>query len=83
MTWLNRSFEYNANMPMTRFFLAAALARLGCLVEARDAARAGLELNPTFAIARFRSDAYSDNLVYLAGRERIYEGLRLAGLPEG
>jgi len=24
----------------------------------------------------------SDNLVYLAGRERIYEGLRRAGIPE-
>jgi hypothetical protein len=52
------------------------------LEEAREAARAGLELNPSFTIARFRSRIFSDNLVYLAGRERVYEGMRKAGLPE-
>ena len=68
---------------MPHFWLAAALARLGRLEEAREAARAGLELNPSFTIARLRSLAFSDNPVYLAGRERLYEGLRLAGVPEG
>jgi hypothetical protein len=27
-------------------------------------------------------DALSDNPVYLAGRERSYQGMRLAGVPE-
>jgi hypothetical protein len=27
-------------------------------------------------------DALSDNPVYLAGRERCYQGMRLAGVPE-
>ncbi|HVP98787.1 MAG TPA: hypothetical protein VMS87_05940, partial [Roseiarcus sp.] len=36
-----------------------------------------------FTIARCRSFAPSDNPVYLAGRERIYEGMRMAGAPEG
>ena len=43
----------------------------------------GLDLNPSFTIARYRSSAFSDNPVYLAGRERMYEGMRLAGIPEG
>ena len=68
---------------MVHFYLAAALARLGRLQEAREAACAGLELNPSFTIARFRSLANSDNPVYLTGRERVMEGLRLAGVPEG
>jgi tetratricopeptide (TPR) repeat protein len=80
--WLNRSTERNPNMPHPHFFLAAALAHLGRLEEAREAARAGLELNPSFTIARLRSQIFSDNPVYLAGRERVYEGMRKAGLLE-
>ena len=68
---------------MPHFWLAAALARLGRLEDAREAVRGGLELNPGFTIARLRSSAFSDNPVYLAGRERAYEGMRLAGVPEG
>jgi hypothetical protein len=36
-----------------------------------------------FTIARFRAEAVSDNPVYLAQRRHFYEGLRLAGVPEG
>ena len=67
---------------MAHFYFAAALGRLGRLEEAREAARAGLELNPGFTIARMRSLAFSDHPVYPAGRERVYDGLRKAGLPE-
>lgn len=80
--WLRRSIEVNPNIPMSHFLSAAAFAHLGRLEEARDASRAGLELNPSFTIARFRSMAYSDNPVYLAGRERMYEGMCMAGVPE-
>jgi len=79
VAWLSRSIE---TRPNAHFYFAAALARLGRLEEARETARAGLELNPGFTIARMRSLAFSDNPVYLAGRERVYEGLRIAGLPE-
>jgi tetratricopeptide (TPR) repeat protein len=80
--WFARSVELGPNWPVPQFWLAAALARLGRLEEAREAARAGLELNPAFTIARLRSSAFSDNPVYLAGRERVYEGMRLAAVPE-
>lgn len=62
--------------------LAAALAHLGRLDEARAAAKAGLELEPGFAVARFRACACRDNPAYLRGRERFYEGMRRASIPE-
>jgi hypothetical protein len=68
---------------MSHFLFAAASARLGRIEEAHHALRSGLELNPSFTIARFRSQTSSDNPVYLAGRERMYDGLRKAGVPEG
>jgi hypothetical protein len=43
----------------------------------------GLALDPSFTIRRFRLGASSDNPTFLAKRESIYEGLRLAGVPEG
>ena len=82
VAWLNRSIELNPNNPVPYFFLAAALARLGRPGEAHDAARAGLELNPGFTIARFQSLTFSDNPVYLAQRERVCAGMRMAGMPE-
>jgi tetratricopeptide (TPR) repeat protein len=84
VAWLNRSIELNPNAPVAHFCLAAALAHLGHLEDAREAARAGLELDPSFSSARLgRSMTFSDNPVWLAGRERLYEGMRLAGVPEG
>jgi TolB-like protein/DNA-binding winged helix-turn-helix (wHTH) protein len=83
LAWLNRAIEFKPNSPVTQFCLAATLAHLDRAEEAREAAHACLKLNPSFTIARFRSQPYSDNPVYLAGRERIYEGLHKAGIPEG
>jgi hypothetical protein len=53
--WLRRSIEARLNLPIAHFLSAGAFARLGRLEEARDALGAGLELNPSFTIARFRS----------------------------
>ena len=38
---------------------------------------------PHFTIRRYRADAPSDNPVFLAGRERVYEMMRVVGVPEG
>ncbi|MFT4121167.1 adenylate/guanylate cyclase domain-containing protein [Bradyrhizobium sp.] len=81
--WLRRSIEANRNYPNSHFYLVAALAHLGELGAANAAARAGLELNPSFTISRFRASAACNHPAYLAGRERTYEGLRMAGVPEG
>jgi TolB-like protein/tetratricopeptide (TPR) repeat protein len=80
--WLRRSIEANPNWPISHFFLAAALTLLGSLDEARAAAQAGLALDPSFTVRRFRASAINDDPTYLAKRERLYEGMRLAGVPE-
>jgi hypothetical protein len=59
------------------------LAHLGELGEASAATRAGLELHPSFTISRFRVSAACNHPAYLVGRERTYEGMRMAGVPEG
>ena len=46
VVWLNRSIQLNPNTPVFHFMLAAALAHLGRIEDAREAARAGLELDP-------------------------------------
>jgi hypothetical protein len=78
-----RGIEANRNYPLTHFGLAATLSLLGELDQANAAAKAGLAINSSFTIRRYRDHAASDNPIFLAGRERIYEGLRLAGIPEG
>jgi tetratricopeptide (TPR) repeat protein len=83
VAWLRRSAETNRNYPVTHFFLAAALAQLGRMSDARVALKAGIALDPTFTIRRFRAGASSDNPTYLAEREHVYEGMRKAGVPEG
>lgn len=80
---LRRAIELNGNLPLAHFFLAAALARLGQIEEARAAAQHGLALDSTFTIARFRAGASSDHPTFLAQRERIYDDIRKAGIPEG
>lgn len=84
IAWLRRGLEANRNYSVAHFQLAAVLARLGEIDAARAAVQGGLALDPTFTIRRFRAgNAWSDDPVYLAGRERQCEGLRLAGVPEG
>ena len=77
-----RSLDVNRTYPLSYFYIAAALAHLGGLSEARSEVRAGLALAPRFSIARFRAGSESDNPTYLEQRERIIEGMRKAGVPE-
>jgi tetratricopeptide (TPR) repeat protein len=83
--WMRRGIDANRNFSIGHFNLAAALARLGKLDEARATVKAGLALDPSFTIRRYRDAtiAWSDNPTLLAGHERSIEGMRLAGVPEG
>jgi len=85
VVWFRRGLDANRNFSIAHFNLAAALARLGKLDEARAAVKAGLALYPRFTIRRYRDVTYasSDNPTYRAGRDREIEGMRLAGVPEG
>lgn len=80
---LRKSIEMNPNVALVHFFLAAASALSGRTAEASTAREAGLRLDPNFTVARFRNERRSQNSKFLAQRERIYEGLSLAGVPEG
>src|SRR6266478_2926244 len=74
VAWLRRSIEANRNHPVPHWYLAAALSLLGAPDEARAAAQAGLVLNPTFTLRRYRARVASDHPAYLAGKERTCEG---------
>ena len=82
--WFRRAIEANRNYPLAHFGLAAALAQLDRLDEARSAVKAGLALNPTFTVSRARAlwTATSGDPTYLTGLEPVFEGLRQAGVPE-
>ena len=84
VAWFRRVIEANRNHPPAYFSLAAALAHLGRLDEARSAVKAGLALNPTFTLSRARAlwAARSDDPTYLAQLEPVFDGMRKAGLPE-
>jgi hypothetical protein len=81
--WFRRSIETNRQVPRAHFLLAGALALSGSMHEARAAANAGLAIDPSFTLRRYRDGAISDNPVYLLTRQRLGEGIRLAGIQEG
>jgi TolB-like protein/class 3 adenylate cyclase len=82
VTRLHQALEINRNYPSAYFELAAALAHLNRINEARSMVQAGLALTPTYTIHQFRDNAWSDNPTYLRQRNRIIEGMRKAGVPE-
>ena len=82
VTRFRRSIEMNQSQPKAYFGLAAALAHLNQLDEARSVVEVGLTRNPAFTLRLFRAMANSDNPTFLAQRERFVEGLRKAGVPE-
>jgi hypothetical protein len=82
LVWLRRSTEINTNYPISHFFLAAALARLGRLLEAQSEVRAAHAINPTFTVGGFRGTVPRDNPIVVAGLDRVVDGLRKAGVLE-
>ena len=78
-----QSIDASRNFPLNHFHNAAALALLGRRSEAESEAQAGLTIAPDFTLAGFRAAAESDNPVYLGQRDRVIEGMRQAGVPEG
>ena len=84
VAWCRRAIEANRNHPHPHFVLGSALAQLGRLDEARAAVKAGLALNPAFAVSRARAawTAMSDDPTHLAQFGIVLEGMRKAGVPE-
>lgn len=79
--WFRRGLEANQNYPVGHFHLAASLMRLGLIPEARAAVQTGLALDPNFTVNRLRS-GHPHNAEFIVLRERVYESMLLAGVPE-
>jgi TolB-like protein/class 3 adenylate cyclase len=82
VAWLRRSIDANRNFSHAHFYLAAALALLGRQDEARAAAQEGMALNPTLTVRRFLGHTTGLDPIAVAQRERIIDGMRMAGVPE-
>ena len=80
---LRRATEINTNFSIPHFMLAAALARLDRVKEARAAVEAGLAVDPLFTVIRFRTTTQSDNPTYLAQHQRVCDSMSKGGVPEG
>jgi Flp pilus assembly protein TadD len=82
---LRQAVANNPDFPRPIANLAAMLALAGKTAEARETLRRYLALPGTRSsrtIAQWRARAWADNPGYLALREKLYEGLRSAGMPE-
>lgn len=84
LRWLRRSIEANPNHALSHFHLAGALAMMGELKEAGSRAEAGMALDRSFTIRRYRTNVFRfENPEWMARLARLYEGMRKAGIPEG
>ena len=84
IAWYRRGLELNRTIAFAHFMLANRLARVGELEQARAAVQAGLALDSSFTIRRVRhATSPSDHPGVVAMRERLIEGMRMAGVPEG
>jgi class 3 adenylate cyclase/TolB-like protein/Tfp pilus assembly protein PilF len=85
--WLRRTLKIKPDIPVQYALLASTLALTGRQAEASEALQRYLSLKATTSktIAEFRPQhrAASDNPKWLAYSDRLVEGLRKAGMPEG
>jgi len=81
---LRQAVANNPAFPSPVAYLAAALALSGQAAEAAAVLKRYLSLSGTRTrtINDWRAMSYSDHPTYLTFRERIHEGLRLAGMQE-
>jgi adenylate cyclase len=81
---LRRSVTADPKFALAYLYLSGGLAMSGHKVEAHDALTRYLSLprTRTKTIAEFKKQPASDNPTYMAMLDRVYEGLRKAGMPE-
>ena len=80
--WCNKSVASGNQTQWPYADLAAAHGWLGHMKEAKEAAAQVLKYEPAFTIQRW-IDHWSDDPTFNAQLQRIAEGVRKAGLPEG
>ena len=81
---LRRAVTINPKITTARVWLAGALGLIGHDAETREEVQRYLAMPEArvTTIAAFKEQRNSNNPSYLATRERIYDGLRKAGMPE-
>jgi TolB-like protein/class 3 adenylate cyclase/tetratricopeptide (TPR) repeat protein len=80
---LRKSIALNPGYAPAHLFLTAAYALQDRIEEAHEAHAAYLRANPAvYTITLLRANALSTHPIYRAQRERLYEGMRRAGMPE-
>jgi TolB-like protein len=77
-----KGLELNPSHELTQFYLAAALAETGRRKEAAAMRETARSAAPHFSIAKYLSEAPSDEPVYVARREPIVQAMRKAGVPD-
>lgn len=82
LDWAQKAVAHRPNFGIAHAWVAAAAANLEKMDEARAAIAEFRRLQPDYTIASFRAEKLSENPVFLEQRQRYYQGLRRAGLPE-
>jgi adenylate cyclase len=82
--WLRRSIAAYRNATPTYLYLAAALALHGQAADGHEVLMSyfSLPATRTKTVAALKAQTVSRNPRFLAMRERLYQGLRKAGMPE-
>ena len=81
--WCEKSIAGNPRVFYPYVFLAAANAWVGHDKEAKDDAAQLQKVGPGFAVQIWAGRHMSDDPTYNAQYQRVVEGLRKAGVPEG
>ena len=79
LQWAERSLAVSPHYTPTYWMLVAGNAHLGRVDEARSFLRDLLEINPALTVSRLRLGQHARDMRRV---EVIFDGLRLAGMPE-
>lgn len=82
ISWLERAINQGTPVALHKAYLASALALAGRLDEARTALAIFKQMKPKATITGLRNAARSDSMAFLTQQERLFKGLRIAGLAE-
>ena len=82
LEWARKSALEQPNFSMARSWVASAAANLGDLDTARSALAEFRRLQPDYTIGSLRAERLCANPTCEAQRERYYDGLKKAGLPD-
>jgi adenylate cyclase len=81
--WCEKSIASNPQLFYPYVFLAAANAWAGHDKEAKEAAAQLQKVYPGFTVQTWAGIHWTDDPTFNAQYQRIVEGLRKAGVPEG